>query len=207
MGIRAHSIKLLEDARVHLGYENWNGVSMYELGSQDLRKGGGLERGSSKDYFEKLGVKHDSIDIDGRHKCLVLDLSKEINSLPEYDVLSNYGTSEHIFNQYMVFKNIHNFVRVGGAMVHFVPATPYWKRHGFYTYSEDYFNSLADKNNYEVVTIKGMTSGRKKSEKNLKNMIAAILIKRDNEFVSEEEFDKIEGRRRTRVKAGGQNTK
>ena len=207
MGIRAHTIKLLEDARVHLGYEIWEGVTMCELGAQDLRRGGGLECEPSKDYFEKKGVLHTSLDIKPRHRCLIVDLSVPVNSVHEHDIVSNYGTSEHIFNQYQVFRNIHNFTRVGGAMVHCLPATPYWKKHGFYTYSEEYFKNLSNENNYDIMTIKYMPSGRKKSEWEKKNLIAAILIKNDNDFISEQEFDLLEGRHRTKVKAGGQNTK
>jgi hypothetical protein len=201
MGIRHSTIKFLEQARDYLGYSSWDNVTMCELGAQATRKGGGFKREPAKDYFTRQGVIHTSIDITGKYDSLPLDLSKQIDHLKDFDIVSNYGTSEHIFYQYMVFKNVHSFVKEGGVMVHFLPATPFWRKHGFYTYSDTYFKELAEKNNYNVQTIEYAPYGKKENA-----MIAAVLVKRGGDFISEEIFDTIEGRHRTKVKAGGQNT-
>ena len=71
----------------------------------------------SKQYFTALGYTHTSIDLNGREDSLVIDLRYPITD-SEYDLLNKFdftldiGTVEHIDNQYMAFKNIHDMCKV-----------------------------------------------------------------------------------------------
>jgi len=67
-----------------------------------------------------------------------------------YDVVTNIGTSEHIFNQLAVFKTIHNLVTAGGVIIHQLPGQGYYD-HGFYNYQPTFFFDLAQANNYLIV--------------------------------------------------------
>ena len=62
-----------------------------------------------KYLYEWLGVtEYDSIDADGLYGAHVFDLNKDIgesyNFKKQYDLVTNHGTTEHVFNQYRCFK-------------------------------------------------------------------------------------------------------
>jgi hypothetical protein len=105
-----------------------------------------------KDYFEKMGISHTSIDLNGLDGALKLDLCTPLQ-LPEADVVTNIGTSEHVLDQEMCFENIDRFSKKW--MVHQVPLVGNWIGHGdqdfeCYKYDEDFFKSLAEKYHYII---------------------------------------------------------
>ncbi len=108
----------------------------------------------AKNIYNFLGIKnYECIDSDGHFGAHIFDLNKDINKEYKYkkkfDLVTNNGTTEHIFNQYTCFKNIHDLTKVGGYMFHAVPFIG-WLEHGFYLYSASFFLDLAFINNYEV---------------------------------------------------------
>ena len=90
------------------------------------------------------GLKTDIIDLN--HDSI---LEKDINY---YDVVLNFGTTEHIFNQWNCFKIIHDAMRVGGAIYHRLPATGYLD-HGYFSYTPLFFKDLAKANDYEIIDL------------------------------------------------------
>jgi hypothetical protein len=67
----------------------------------------------------------------------------------KYGFVTNHGTSEHILNQYNVFKVMHDLTMTGGFMLHAVPFTVHLE-HGFFNYQPNFFDALARYNSYEV---------------------------------------------------------
>ena len=63
------------------------------------------------DYKEYM-----AIDFHGTEHSIKFDLNNEYKDDKKYDVVTNIGTSEHIFNQLAVFKTIHNLVTPGGLL-------------------------------------------------------------------------------------------
>src|SRR6266446_802566 len=105
--------------------------------------------------YEALGIVYNCVDVDGRTGTLVLDLKSD--EAPEehwgkYGLVTNHGTSEHIMNQYNVFKMMHEFVKPEGVMVHAVPFTVHLE-HGFFNYQPNFFEALARYNSYETLGI------------------------------------------------------
>jgi hypothetical protein len=103
--------------------------------------------------YEALGIVYNCVDVDGRTGTLVLDLN--FDEAPEehwgkYGLVTNHGTSEHIMNQYNVFKMMHEFVKPGGVMIHAVPFTVHLE-HGFFNYQPNFFEALARYNSYETL--------------------------------------------------------
>jgi hypothetical protein len=95
---------------------------MVELGDQTLRLKGFLHHDTArylaKEYFESMGFEHISIDIHGKFGAVPLDLSKPIKKWKgRFDVLTNFGTSEHVDDQYECFKNMHDLVKKDGVYV------------------------------------------------------------------------------------------
>jgi len=103
--------------------------------------------------YEALGMKYQCVDVDGRVGTLVLDMN--FDGAPEehknrYGLVTNHGTSEHLLNQYNVFKMMHDFAKPGGIMIHAVPFTVHLE-HGFFNYQPNFFEALARANSYETL--------------------------------------------------------
>jgi SAM-dependent methyltransferase len=103
--------------------------------------------------YEALGLTYQCVDVDGRAGSLVLDMNFDgapQEHIGNYDLVTNHGTSEHLLNQYNVFKLMHDFTRPGGIMIHAVPFTVHLE-HGFFNYQPNFFECLARYNSYEIL--------------------------------------------------------
>src|SRR5262244_3308132 len=94
--------------------------------------------------YEALGIKYGCVDMD-----LNFDAVPAAHK-GKYGLITNHGTSEHIMNQYNVFKAMHEFARPGGIFVHAVPFTVHLE-HGFFNYQPNFFEALARYNSYETL--------------------------------------------------------
>lgn len=165
-------------------------VKMLELGNQRM---GIWDRPDYykpyKDILMERGIKeHISIDLNGENGALKIDLGKEITQWKNYfDIVTNFGTAEHVNNQYMVYKNIHDVCRVGGAMLHFGPPVGDWPRHCPYRYRKDFFQTLAQLNGYEMPYFERLLVRNPNPRKN-RHLFTSILIKGTKEFMTEEAF-------------------
>lgn len=141
----------------------------------------------SKQYFTALGYNHTSIDLNGREDSLVIDLRYPISD-SEYDLLNKFdftldiGTVEHIDNQYMAFKNIHDMCKVGGIFIHVLPRENYWMGHCRYKYNIDFFEKLASYNNYEIMTLKIEDD---------KDIFCSIKKTNSDNFMPDSDFEKL----------------
>jgi SAM-dependent methyltransferase len=68
----------------------------------------------------------------------------------KYDVVTNFGTTEHVFNIGQSFENIHNLLKVGGVVLHALPGYGYID-HGFYNIHPCAYLDMARANEYEIV--------------------------------------------------------
>ena len=110
---------------------------------------------TTKDFFMALNFSvYHSIDVNNAYGSLPfdlnLDLIEEYKYHEVYDLVINNGTGEHIFNQYSLFKNIHQLCEKGGIMLHILPFID-WINHGFYNYNPIFFADLAASNNYQII--------------------------------------------------------
>jgi hypothetical protein len=148
--------------RYILGYldnhfkDKYQGLRMLELGDQKIHPeiivGSKCERLWAKDYFEEMGIHHYSIDWNGSHGAYPLDLSKPITDrfwFNRFDVVTNFGTVEHVEGQYECWRNIHNFTKIDGLMIHALPFI--WPNHCNYYYGKNFVVNLAAYNKYEVL--------------------------------------------------------
>lgn len=98
-------------------------------------------------------LRYTSIDVcPGLRDTEILDLN--FDPLPRrmrgaFDVVCNFGTTEHIINQWNCFEVIHDALVVGGAVYHQLPMSGYLD-HGYYCYTPLFFKELADANAYKI---------------------------------------------------------
>ena len=136
----------------------WKNIRMAELGNQkilryDKKKKREINLGPSKKYFSDLGVVHTSFDINGKDGATKINLSRPLPKkwFGKFDMVTNYGTTEHIENQWQVFCNIHNMLKVGGVSVHSIPLSGYWKEHCPYHYKGRFPEQLTKHNDYQII--------------------------------------------------------
>jgi len=130
-----------------------NGLKMCELGNQHLFVEE-IQFKTAREYFLSISVEHTSIDINGQDGALVYNLAKPINNpelLEYFDVVTNFGTAEHVCNQYECFRNINNFCRKGGLFIHVAPLVGSWPLHCENYYYPLFFIRLAEANNYRII--------------------------------------------------------
>lgn len=166
------------------------GLKMCELGDQ-LLEVEGIDFKVAKDYFESLGVNHTSLDINGQHEALQVDLSvpiKDKKLLNSFDVITNLGTSEHVENQYECFRNIHNLCKRNGLFIHAVPSVGSWLGHCKYYYTPMFFMQLVNNCNYTIINWEVITVRGEKTN----DVCVAMIKNKNNKFVNKEIFDKFE---------------
>lgn len=112
------------------------------------------ELASTKDWYLSLGFgRYLAIDVNTERDAVAMDLNRDIvahyNFDDKFDLVTNNGTGEHVFNQYTVFKNAHDICMTGGFMIHVLPFYR-WVDHGFFNYNPNLFPCLANQNGYEL---------------------------------------------------------
>jgi hypothetical protein len=102
-------------------------------------------------FWHWLEFAHAAIDIDGSSGSIPLDLNYD-DVPPEekgkYDLVTNLGTTEHVANQLNAFEVIHDLTKLGGVMVHELPAQGMFN-HGLVNYNPKFFWMLARSNRYK----------------------------------------------------------
>ncbi len=106
-------------------------------------------------YYTSLGARsYAAIDVNDTYGSLVMDLNKDLDAeyqfREQFDLVTNNGTGEHVFDQAAVYRNAHKLTRPGGLMVHVMPFVNY-VNHGFYSFHPNLYHALAVANHYDVV--------------------------------------------------------
>src|SRR5271154_6877868 len=79
----------------------------------------------ARDFWRWLGLDYASVDIDGSPGSVPLDLNYDDvpkSAVGKFDLVTNFGTTEHVANQLNAFKVIHDLTALGGVMWHHLPA-------------------------------------------------------------------------------------
>jgi hypothetical protein len=95
----------------------------------------------TKDFWEWLGCTYMAADVDTAPHTIRLDLN--FDDVPDqhkgkYQLVTNFGTTEHVANQNQAMKIMHDLTEVGGVMVHNVPTQGY-SNHGMFNYNPKFF--------------------------------------------------------------------
>jgi hypothetical protein len=106
-------------------------------------------------FYRALGFDYSCIDIDNSPGSIALDLN--FDALPEsltgkFNLVTNFGTTEHTINQLNAFKIIHELAAPGAIMLHELP-TSGQINHGFFGYQPSFFTRLASANDYTTLML------------------------------------------------------
>lgn len=126
--------------------------SICELGDQQFMASSFPELSHTRNYHESLEKEYTSIDLNGLGGSLQYNLDEIINLHKQFDIITNFGTLEHVGNFYIGFYNVHTLCKIGGLMFHVLPKTGHWPKHGNFYVTVEFFENLAKLCNYEILT-------------------------------------------------------
>ena len=190
MGLTKKIIDFQEKIIQNVGFQ-WQNMRICELGAMCMRT---VDIPAKKYYIEEKDVlEHVSIDLNGMYGSLTLDLCLPVPEelLNRFHLITNFGTIEHVDNQYQVFKNAHDMCNLNGIMIHALPTLNYWKKHCRYFYSKKFFIELASSCNYKILSLEIKSPYDPPLPKS-KIVFVAFLKQNDNEFILRKDFDKLE---------------
>ena len=144
MGVTTHSNNLVQK---HKG----NAKTMLELGSQNTYFDCETT-GVAKEYYTKQGFEHHSIDANGEYGCEVADLSTVLD-LAQVEIVTDFGTSEHVSNYYNCWLNKHNGCKIGGLIISENPKVNNWHGHGFHYLTKEFYTELCKVAGYELIEV------------------------------------------------------
>lgn len=107
---------------------------------------------SSKCLYESLGIKeYQCIDISGKGDAIVHDLNKPFedqSKFNKFDIVTDHGSCEHVFNIPECYKTMHNLTKLGGYII---ITQGFLSKNGFYNFDELFLEEVAAVNNYKIV--------------------------------------------------------
>lgn len=127
------------------------GFSVCELGDQQMSY---LRSPMvASEFYRGLGCgRYESIDGNGLG-TITADLNlalADLEQLGRFDLVTDFGTGEHIFDQAQVWRTLHDLVTPGGYIAFDRPHQGYGK-HCFYLVNPCLLMDLAQANRYKVV--------------------------------------------------------
>jgi hypothetical protein len=100
-----------------------------------------------------VGFDYTAFDIFEAPNTRLMDLN--IHFVPSdlqstFDLVTNYGTTEHVLNQMLAMRSMHDLARPGGLIHHDLPFGGYYL-HCYFKYNPGVFHDLATANGYRVI--------------------------------------------------------
>ena len=111
-------------------------------------------RCSAKYFYESLGIKeYQCMDINGDYGAIAHDLNKPFedkSKFNKFDIVTDHGASEHVFNIAECYKTMHNLTKPGGYII---VAQHILKRanHSYFLFEESFIDGIAAANRYKVI--------------------------------------------------------
>ena len=109
--------------------------------------------GKSEPLLDAAGFDYTAFDVYEEGRTRIFDLNAQTlgpQDIGRYDVVTNYGTTEHICNQFNAFRVAHDALKVGGVMINSVPFHGSIN-HGLFNYHPKFFTSLIHNNDYKAL--------------------------------------------------------
>jgi SAM-dependent methyltransferase len=107
-------------------------------------------RDCQREFYGLFGISHyESADLDDDRADYRWDLNDPPSDLPKFDVVTDFGTIEHVYDLAAAMGAIHRLLKPGGLALHVVPVFAY-PNHGFHTPNPNYFVEFARANGYAV---------------------------------------------------------
>lgn len=129
----------------------WARIRRQPISLESYYNGDASDPNAARALYRHWGVtEYFSLDQDDARADFRCNLN-DVTTLPRrFDIVTNFGTAEHIFNVANVISLIHNHLQIGGLSLHVLPTRGDYN-HGFYNFHSTWFRDLAGANHYEIV--------------------------------------------------------
>ena len=200
MGITDFSLSLLEGI-----IAEHKPRSVIELGAQNLYTNGPAYGKYADTFYREHKILYECIDLNGENYAEPYDLSLPIHGVvgphlpPEvlaemvqgrqYDLVTDFGTSEHVQGFYQCWLNKWRLCKVGGVIVSENPKTGNWPGHGYNYVTMEFYAGLSKAlGNYAT-----MERGEHPAMGNTTDgwNVWCIMVKNSEDFITEKEFNKL----------------
>lgn len=179
MGITLFDTKLIKTV-----IDSYKIKSVLELGSQNLYINGEKNPPFADGWYKENGIEHYiSIDLAGDNNSLQLHLEEELNENMQFDLVTDFGTSEHVVKAeayettafhdgyinsvypdttksididtgfYNCWKNKFNFLKEEGIMINVNPKSGNWPGHGYAYYTKEFYRNLEAVSGLKIILI------------------------------------------------------
>lgn len=152
MGILGGPLEFVRALRLPRGF------TVCELGDQWITHG--TPHRLAREFYEEMGCsRYESIDGNGRG-TITADLNRPLDPPPgQFDLVTDFGTGEHVWNQHQAWKTVHDLTRKGGYIVFDRPTQGY-QVHCYWLANECVWTDLAAANDYDVERLEHSTTSR-----------------------------------------------
>jgi hypothetical protein len=102
------------------------------------------------------GFGYRALDIFEAERTTLFDLNFDTPGSElagRFDLVTNFGTTEHVINQLQCFRTMHELARVGGIFYHDLPHGGF-PDHGYFHYTSRFFEDLARANGYAIEALR-----------------------------------------------------
>lgn len=125
------------------------GFTVCELGDQWVTHE--LPHRIAREFFQGLGCsRYESVDANGRG-TITFDLNRKWHGKTgQFDLVTDFGTGEHVFNQAEVWRTLHVLAKPKGFIAFDHPSQGY-PGHSFYRLDECLLRDIAAANAYRVL--------------------------------------------------------
>ena len=181
MGITHDSLNLLEGLHVLKP-----GVKMLELGCQELFLGQ-TPRPYAAAMFRKRGMSVRSVDISGCGGAETANIEESLGDCA-YDLVTDFGTLEHVDDIYLGIKSAHEACRMGGMIIHRNPLVGHWEPHGSHWFTMEFWAALSRmcKDSCQMLETRAACGNPKTGME-----VLAVIIRGLNEFPSRFDFSRV----------------
>jgi hypothetical protein len=103
------------------------------------------------DLLLLAGFQYKALDIFHATNTILFDLNIHApgpDLIERFDLVMNFGTTEHVFNQLRAFQTIHTLTRVNGICYHDLPMGGYLN-HALFRYDPLFFSTVLPANEYK----------------------------------------------------------
>lgn len=134
------------------------GFAVCELGDQWVTHE--LPHRLASEFYADLGCgRYDAIDANGRG-TITFDLNRKWHGKTGiFDLVTDFGTGEHVFNQAEVWRTMHVLAKRDGYLAFDRPMQGY-DGHGFYRVDEGLLRDIAKANKYRLVKLERASTTR-----------------------------------------------
>jgi hypothetical protein len=148
-----HGDSLLEGTASFLDYyaaRGGGGPRGWELSPEicdDLTAGGFLGA-----LLKLAGFKYVALDIFEAPDTILFDLNAHEPGpglARSFDLVLNFGTTEHVVNQYLAHRTIYDLLTLGGVAYHDLPMSGY-ANHGYFKYDPQFLRDVAAANGADM---------------------------------------------------------